>query len=107
MIVRCQDGGLLETDHVVRWGKQPHPHSKPGTEVVVAKTVLDTDVQVYEGTPEACDQYLEDINARRDEERTVLRHLCEGLVKRNDALAAAINRLIATLNQGGTVWRSH
>ena len=98
MIIRCQNGRLLNSDHVVEWDKQTE--ESEGNEekhAAIAKTILDTSIQIFEGTQEECQIRLDEIDASLAEERTMLRHLCHALAKRDDTLAAAIKRLAATI----------
>ena len=99
MIIRCQNGRLLNSDHVVEWDKQQTEESE-GNEAqhtVIARTVLDTTVEIFEGTQAECQIRLDEIDASLAEERTMLRHLCHALAERDDTLAAAIKRLAATI----------
>ena len=99
MIISCQNGSLLNTDHVVEWDKQTE-ESEDNEEkhTVIAKTILDTTIQIFEGTQEECQIRLDEIYASLSEESNTLRHLCDGLSKRDDTLAAAIRRVITTIN---------
>ena len=98
MIIRCQNGGLLDTNHVVGWDK--HTEETQDNEekhTVIAKTVLDTTVEIFEGTQEECQIRLDEVYASLNEEGNTLRHLCKGLAERDDKLAAAIKRLAAII----------
>ena len=99
MIIRCQNGKLLNSDHVVEWDKQTE--ESEGNEerhTVTAKTILGTSVEVFQGTQDECQTRLDTIYASLSEESTRLRLLCDGLAKRDDKLAAAMKRLVATIN---------
>ena len=91
MIIRCQNGGLLESDHVVEWDT----HTEGETHTVIAKTILDTTVEIFEGTAEECEVRLDEIYASRTEEGNALRHVCKELAERDDKLEASIRRLTA------------
>ena len=98
MIIRCQNGRLLNSDHVVEWDKQTEESEGNEEEhAAIAKTILDTTVEIFEGTQEECQIRLDEIDASLAEERTMLRHLCHALAKRDDRLASAIKRLAATI----------
>ena len=99
MIIRCQNGRLLNTDHVVEWDTQTE--ESEGNEerhTVTATTILGTSVEIFEGTQDECQTRLDTIYASLSEESTRLRHLCDGLAKRDDKLGAAMKRLVATIN---------
>ena len=50
MIFRCQNGRLLNTDHVVEWGKQTEESDdNEQRHTATAKTILDTSVEVFQG----------------------------------------------------------
>ena len=98
MIIRCQNGRLLNSDHVVEWDKQTEGEGNEEEHAAIAKTILDTSVEIFEGTQEECQIRLDEIDTSLTEERTMLRHLCHALAKRDDKLAAAIRRLIKTIN---------
>ena len=98
MIIRCQNGKLLNSDHVVEWDKQTEGEGNEEEHAAIAKTILATSVEVFEGTQEECERRLGEIYASLSEESTRLRHLCHALAKRDDKLAAAIRRLIKTIN---------
>lgn len=98
MIIKCQNGRLLEADHVVEWDKQVEDAGDKQKHTVIAKTILDTTIEVFEGTEEECQIRLDEIYASRTEESNILRHLCKGLAQQDDKLAAAIRRLITTIN---------
>ena len=99
MIFRCQNGRLLNTDHVVEWDKQTEPSDdNEEKHTVTAKTVLDTTVEVFEGAQDECERCLGKIYGMLSVESRTLRHLCDGLAKRDDKLAAAMKRLVATIN---------
>ena len=98
MIFRCQNGRLLNANHVVEWSKQTEESDdNEERHTVTARTVLDTSVEVFEGTQDECQTRLDTIYASLSEESTRLRHLCDGLAKRDDKLAAAIRRLVEKL----------
>ena len=99
MIIRCQSGGLLNTDHVVEWDKQTE-ESEDNEErhTVTATTVLAASVEIFQGTQDECQTRLDTIYASLSEESTRLRHLCDGLAERDDKLGAAMKRLVATIN---------
>ena len=97
MIIRCQNGSLLNSDHVVEWDKHTAGDGDEQRHTVIAKTILATSVEVFEGTQEECERRLGEIYASLSEESTRLRHLCDGLAKRNDKLGAAMKRLVATI----------
>ena len=99
MIIRCQSGGLLNTDHVVQWDKQTE--ESEGNEerhTVTATTILAASVEIFQGTQDECQTRLDTIYTSLSEESTRLRHLCDGLAKRDDKLAAAMRRVVATIN---------
>ena len=99
MIIRCQNGRLLNADHVVEWDtKTEESEDNEEKHTVTAQTVLDTTVEVFEGTQDECQTRLDTIYTSLSEESTRLRHLCDGLAKRDDKLAATMKRLIATIN---------
>ena len=99
MIIRCQNGGLLNSDHVVEWSKQTEESDdNEEKHTVIAKTILDTTIEIFEGTQEECERRLGEIYGMLSAESTTLRHLCDGLAKRDDKLAAAMKRLVATIN---------
>ena len=54
MFIRCQSGRLLNTDCVVYWDTQTEGEGDEQTHTVIAKTVLDTTVDVFQGTLEDC-----------------------------------------------------
>ena len=93
MIIRCESGKLLDTRHVVEWDIESEGEGDDTVHTVVAKTVLDTSVEVFRGTEEACGIRLSEIYADLSEDGSTLRHLCESLAKRDDKLSALINRL--------------
>ena len=99
MIIRCQNGRLLSADHVVEWDKQTE-ESEDNEEkhTVIARTILDTSIEIFEGTQDECQIHLDEIYASLNEESNGLRHLCDGLAKRDDKLAAAMRRLMTTIN---------
>ena len=77
MIIRCQNGRLLNTDHVVEWDKQTEEgEDNEEKHTVTARTVLDTSVEIFEGTQDECQTRLDTIYASLSEESTRLRHLC-------------------------------
>ena len=98
MIIRCQNGSLLNSDHVVEWDKHTAGDGDEQRHTVTAKTILDTSVEIFQGTQDECQTRLDTIYASLSEESTRLRHLCDGLAKRDDKLAAAMKRLVATIN---------
>ena len=98
MIIRCQNGKLLNSDHVVEWDKQTEGEGNEEEHAAIAKTILDTTVEIFEGTQEECERRLGEIYGMLSAESTTLRHLCDGLAKRDDKLAAAMKRLVATIN---------
>ena len=98
MIIRCQTGRLLNAGHVVEWDKHTEGEGEEQRHTVTAKTIHDTSVEIFRGTQEECQIRLDEIYASLSEEGVMLRHLCDGLAKRDDKLAAAIRRLIATIN---------
>ena len=93
MIIRCQSGRLLNAAHVVEWDTQTEGEGNEERHTVTAKTVLDTTIEIFEGTQDECQIRLNEIY----KEGNTLRHLCEGLAKRDDKLAAAIKRLAAII----------
>lgn len=93
MIIRCQNGGLLESIHVVNWDVV-EDSTKKGRYMVIAKTVLDTDCEVFRGNEPECEDYRDWIQATLSEEPRMLRQLCDGLKERDEKLAAALRRLI-------------
>lgn len=95
MIIRCQNGRLLNADHVVEWNKHTESEDNETRHTVTAQTILDTSVEIFEGTAEECQLRLDEIYESLSEESNILRHLCNGLATRDDKLAAAIRRLIA------------
>ena len=97
MIIRCQNGRLLEAAHVVEWGTHTETEGDETTHTVIAKTVLDTTIEIFEGTEEECEIRLDEIYASRTEEGNALRHLCKGLAKRDDQLEASVRRVTATI----------
>ena len=98
MIIKCQNGRLLNTDHIVEWDKQTEESDdNEQRHTVTAKTILGTSVEVFQGTQDECQTRLDTIYASLSEESTRLRHLCDGLAKRDDKLAAAMKRLVETL----------
>ena len=99
MIFRCQNGRLLNTDHVVEWENHVESEGDDNEQrhTVTAKTVLDTSVEIFEGTQDECQTRLDTIYTSLSEESTRLRHLCDGLAKRDDKLAATMKRFVATL----------
>ena len=92
MIIRCENGRLLNADHVVEWDIRTEGDEQ--THTVNAKTVFDTSVDVFEGTESDCQARLDTIYVSLSEESTLLRHLCESLTKRDDKLSATIRRFI-------------
>ena len=99
MIIKCQNGRLLNSDHVNQWDKQTEESDdNEERHTVTATTVLATSVEVFEGTQEECERRLGEIYGMLSVESTTLRHLCDGLAKRDDKLAAAMKRLVATIN---------
>ena len=98
MIIKCQNGSLLNTDHVVEWDKHTAGDGEEQRHTVIAKIILDTTIQIFEGTQEECQIRLDEIYASLSEESNTLRHLCDGLAKRDDTLAASIRRLITVIN---------
>ena len=98
MIIRCQDGRLLNSGHVVEWDQQAEGEGDEQSHTVTAKTTLDTSVEIFEGTQDECETRLDEIYASLNEEGNTLRHLCDGLAKRDDKLAAAMRRLAAIIN---------
>ena len=97
MIIRCQNGKLLNSDHVVEWDKQTAGDGDEQRHTVIAKTILDTTIEIFEGTQDECQTRLDTIYASLSEESTRLRHLCDGLAKRDDKLGAAMRRLAEKL----------
>ena len=95
MIIRCQNGRLLDANHVVVWQRVTEGEGDTETHTVVAQTVLDTTVEVFQGTKEECAVRLDEIYAVLSEEGESLRHLCDGLAKRDDKLASSMQRLIS------------
>ena len=95
MIIRCQSGCLLNSGHVVEWDTQTEGEDNEERHTVTAKTILDTTVEIFEGTLEECETRLAEIDASINEDSRMLRHLCEGFAKRDDKLAATMKRLIA------------
>lgn len=97
MIIRCQDGGLLESAHVVQWeSRAPQPKAKQ-VHTVIAKTVLGTDVQVFQGDAAECADYVARLERDVSEEPRMLRQLCNDLAKQDDTLRASIQRLAAII----------
>ena len=94
MIIRCQNGNLLNSEHVVEWSKQTEGEGDEQRHTVTAQTVLDIPVEVFEGTQEECETRLGEIDGMLSEESTMLRHLCDGLARRDDKLAATVKRFI-------------
>ena len=97
MIIRCQSGRLLNAAHVVEWDTQTEGEANEERHTVIAETVLDTTVEIFEGTQDECQVRLAEIDASLNKEHNTLRHLCEGLTKRDDKLSATIRRLIAKI----------
>ena len=95
MLIKCESGRLLESDHVVWWETVTEGEGDTETHTVVAQTVLDTTGEVFQGTKEECAVRLDEIYAVLSEEGESLRHLCDGLAKRDDKLASSMQRLIA------------
>ena len=95
MIIRCQNGVLLDSSHVVVWQRVTEGDGDTETHTVVAQTVLDTTVEVFQGTEAECVVRLHEIYAELHEDTRTLRHLCDGLAKRDDKLASSMQRLIA------------
>ena len=93
MIISCESGKLLDTAHVVEWDIEVEGEGDDTVHTVVAKTVLDTSVEVLRGTEEACGIRLAEIYSELSEEDRTLRHLCESFAKRDDKLSALVNRL--------------
>ena len=81
--------------HVVVWQRLTEGEGDTETHTVVAQTVLDTTVEVFQGTEAECEVRLDEIYAVLSEEGESLRHLCDGLAKRDDKLASSMQRLIA------------
>ena len=98
MIVKCQNGRLLNTGCVVEWDKHTEGEGDEQRHTVIAKTILDTSIEVFQGTQDECQTRLDEIYASLSEESNTLRHLCDGLAKRDDKLAAAMRRLAAIIN---------
>ena len=98
MIIRCQNGRLLNANHVVEWDKDSEGEGEEQKHTVIAKTILDTAVEIFQGTQEECEIRLDEIYVSLSEETAMLRHLCEGLANRDDKLASSIKRLIGTIN---------
>ena len=79
MIIRCQNGGLLNTDHVVQWDKQTEESDdNEERHTVTAKTILAASVEVFQGTQDECQTRLDTIYASLSEESTRLRHCAMG-----------------------------
>lgn len=93
MIIQCQDGRLLESANVVDWNVV-EDSVKKGSYMVVAKTVLDTDCEVFRGYEPECVEYRDSILATLTEEPRMLRDLCKRLEERDDKLASALSRFI-------------
>ena len=93
MIIQCQNGKLLESAHVVEWDVVEDSEN-PGRFTVQAKTVLDTDCEVFRGNEPECVEYRDWIQATLSEEPRMLRQLCDGLKERDEKLAAVLRRLI-------------
>ena len=99
MIIKCQSGRLLNTDHIVEWDKQTEESDdNEARHTVTATTVLAASVEIFQGTQDECQTRLDTIYTSLSEESTRLRHLCDGLAKRDDKLAAAMRRVVATIN---------
>ena len=82
-------------NHVVVWEKVTEGEGDTETHTVVAQTVLDTSVEVFQGTEVECAVRLDEIYAVLSEEGESLRHLCDGLAKRDDKLASSMQRMIS------------
>ena len=62
MIFRCQNGRLLNTDHVVEWDKATEESDdNEQRHTVTATTILGTSVEVFEGTQDECQTRLDTI----------------------------------------------
>ena len=96
MIIRCQNGRLLNSDHVVEWDTKTTGEGDEERHTVTAQTVLDIPRAVFEGAQDECERRLDEIYASLSEESTMLRHLCDGLARRDDKLAATVKRFIRT-----------
>ena len=97
MVIRCQDGKLLNSDTIVEWEKQTEGMGDAQTHKVMAKTILDTSIEIFQGTDEECDSQLYDIYQKLYEESNKLHELYKESAKRDDKLITAIRRLIRTI----------
>ena len=76
MIIECQEGRLLESRHVVEWYtvEREGDHIED-THALVAKTALNTAVEVAIGSEEECEAARDKIKRALGEEHMMLRHL--------------------------------
>lgn len=93
MVIQCQSGRVLDTDHVVHWDVV-EDSVKKGQFTVTAKTVLGTDCEVFRGYESECVDYRDWILATLTEEPRLLRDLCNQLKERDEKLASALGRFI-------------
>ena len=50
MIIRCQSGRLLNAAHVVGWDTHTEGEANEERYTVIAETILDTTIEIFEGT---------------------------------------------------------
>ena len=97
MIIRSRNDRVLNTNHVVEWLVFTEGEGENQRHTVTAKTILDTSVEIFEGTQAECETRLDAIYINLDEEVKSLYHLSNVLAKRDDRLTSAIKRLAATI----------
>ena len=79
MIIRCQSGCLLNSGHVVEWDTQTEAEDNEERHTVTAKTILDTTVEIFEGTLEECETRLAEIDESINEDGRMLASFMRGL----------------------------
>ena len=96
MIIQCQNGRLLNANHVVQW--EPPASVDEGEEKsynIVAKTVLGTEVEVFRGESSECYFYFDNLSNTLIEDDKKLHQLSKDMAKRTDKLEMMTHRLIA------------
>ena len=103
MIIRCQDGRLLNAEYVVDWCNEALPVEPNAVEddnaeplySINATRIDGTTVKVFTGTENDCYAHLDEIHTLLSQESHEVRVLYRALLKRTDKLDNAIRKFVA------------